>query len=323
MKILSKNHSSYPRVGDQYDQQKLRRAYNKYDKKKISLDELNSILDETVAEAVTEQLKSGCDFVTDGTIRSYDPVSHIAGKINGFQINGLLRFFDTNFYYRQPVAVSLPQYERPLASDEFEFVSNIASDKASAVLVGPYSLLKMSIIDGPLENYLPKMAEIYADEMKKLKGVGARLVQLEEPAILQNQDDFDLFKTTYDLMTTNASAPETLIALNFGDASGIVDKLAQLPVDGICFDFTYSPGLESRLGDFPMNIGLGIVDGRNTKMENLDDTVKLAERVINKISAEKVYITSSCGLEFLPRGRAYDKLKLCADIVRALRGGSK
>lgn len=333
MKIFSKNHSSYPRIGDSPEHQKLRRAYNQYDKKKISLVELNDILDSTVSEVIDEQLSCGCDFITDGMIRSYDPVSHIAGKIKGFEINGLLRFFDTNFYFRQPVVKSDLKYDKPLVADEFEFTKNKAGDKASVVLTGPYSLLKMSISRSPgrpnvvsksaFEKNLIELAEIYASEFKELKTRGAKLVQLEEPAILQNPDEFNLLKSVYDMMMKDKSTPETLVALYFGNAAPLVDKLTELQVDGICFDFTYSPGLENRLNGFPKNVGLGIVDGRNTKMENTSDATKFAEKIIKASSAEKVYITSSCGLEFLPRNSAHDKLKLCADIARVLRGDSR
>jgi len=54
MKILSKNHSSYSRVGIKPEQQKLRRAYNNLDKGKISPDKVAKILDSAVAEIIDE-----------------------------------------------------------------------------------------------------------------------------------------------------------------------------------------------------------------------------------------------------------------------------
>ena len=329
MKILSKNHSSYPRIGDKPGQQKLRRAYNQYDKKRISLEKLNDILNSTVSEIIDEQLSCGCDFITDGMIRSYDPVSHVASKIKGFGIDGLLRFFDTNFYFRQPVLKSSPRYYRPLVVDEFEFTKARAGDMASVVLMGPFSLLRMSILrpdaisNGTFQEDLYMLAEIYTHELEELNIKGAKLVQLEEPAILQHPDEFDLLKSVYDIMLKDKTIPETLMALYFGNVVPLVDKLWELQVDGVCFDFTYSPGLESRLNSFPKNVGLGIVDGRNTKLEDIDKVTRFAEKITSKISSEKVYITSSCGLEFLPRNKACDKLKLCADITRALSGREK
>ncbi len=320
MKILSKNHSSYPRVGSKPEQQKLRQAYNKLDKGNISRDEVARILDSTVTEIIDEQLASGCDIVTDGQIRCADPLSYIAGKIRGFEIAGLLRFFDTNFLYRQPKIVGDLNSIKPLLVDDFRFAKTIAKDKVSVIMFGPYSFLKMSIVENDFEGNLAKLTEIYIKEIGELKANGAELIQFDEPAILHNPDDFELFKSVYAKMIAQTVIPEILITLYFGDATPQIDNLADLPVDGICFDFTYSPGLDKALAGFSKNIGLGLIDGRNTKMEKPAEISRKAEAIINKIKSEKVYITTSCGLEFLPRDRAFNKLKLCADVAKTPTG---
>jgi 5-methyltetrahydropteroyltriglutamate--homocysteine methyltransferase len=321
MQIFSKNHSSYPRVGDRPEQQKLRRAYNQFDKRKITADEVAKILDETVTEIIEEQKSSGCDFITDGQIRTYDPLSSIAAKIKGFEITGLLRFFDTNFLYRQPKVVDKLQYVTPLVADDYSFIKELAGDKASAVMIGPYSLLKMSITDGKFIQEFESIAEIYAKELGELKARGAALVQLDEPAIIFNTKDFGLFQSLYKGLRETVDVPEILIALYFGNATPYVDQLAKVAVDGILFDFTYSPGLKDALKGFDKNIGLGILNGRNTRMEKPDKAIKEAESILKEVKSKNAYITSSCGLEFLPRNRAFDKLKLSAEITGRLRGG--
>ncbi|MCP4580158.1 MAG: hypothetical protein GY839_00970 [candidate division Zixibacteria bacterium] len=323
MKILSKNHSSYPRVGDKPELQKLRRAYNMLDKEKISESEVEKILDDTVSEVIEEQLSSGCDIVTDGQIRSSDPLSYIARKIDGFKITGLLRFFDTNFLYRQPKAVSGLTYKKSLIADDFQFLRGQVETKSSSVMIGPYSLLKMSIVNGDFEDCLANLADIYLKELIELKSKGAGLIQLDEPAILHNPDDIGLFKSVYDKIAAYDSRPEILIGLYFGNATSLLAKLNELPVDGYCFDFTYSPGLIDSLDGFSKNIGLGIIDARNTKMEILAEVASKADAILNNLKSAKVYITTSCGLEFLPRNRAFDKLNLCADVAKALTGGAK
>jgi len=321
MEIFSKNHSSYPRVGDKPEQQKLRRAYNQFDKKKITADEVARILDETVTEIVEEQKGSGCDYITDGQIRAYDPLSSIAAKIKGFEITGLLRFFDTNYLYRQPKIESGLQYTEPLVADDFSFAQKLAGGKTSAVMIGPYSLLKMSLTDGKFIREFESIAEIYARELKDLKARGATLVQLDEPAIIFNAKDFGLFQSLYKGLKESGDIPEILLALYFGNATPYIDELARVAADGILFDFTYSPGLKDALKGFDKNIGLGILNGRNTKMEKPDKLISEIESILKTVNSPKAYITTSCGLEFLPRNRAFDKLKLCADIAGKFRGG--
>lgn len=319
MNIYSKNHSSYPRVGDTPELQRLRKAYNMLDKGKITTSEVANILDETVELAISEQLESDCDFITDGQIRTFDPLSYLAGKIDGFEITGLLRFFDTNYLYRQPKVTGKLSTSIKLIVDDYLFTAEQADSKASAVMFGPYSLLKMSNCEHDFESRLEELIAIYAVELIALKEAGATLIQLDEPAIVHHPEDIALFKTTYGSLYDSTRMPRVLIAFYFGDITPHVDKFSDINADGLLFDFTYSPGLTDRLSGFDKNIGLGIIDGRNTKMENPDKTAKTAESILGKVKSENVYITSSCGLEFLPRNRAFDKLKLASETTLLLR----
>jgi 5-methyltetrahydropteroyltriglutamate--homocysteine methyltransferase len=165
------------------------------------------------------------------------------------------------------------------------------------------------------------LAAIYARELQELKSAGASLVQIDEPLIALNPQDFADFQAAVKTMAAGQNRPEILLGLYFADAAPLVDKLALLPVEGILFDFTYSKNLEAALTGFPKNLGLGLIDGRNTKIENVDELRKKADKTMASLKSQKLYITTSSGLEYLPRDRAFDKLKLTADFARALKGG--
>ena len=323
MKIFSKNHSSYPRVGDETKYQKLRRAYNQLDIGKITPSELAQILDDTIEEVVNEQQDTGCDLVTDGQIRAYDPLSYLAGKIDGFEITGLLRFFDTNYLYRQPKVIGKLTYKQSLITDDFVFIQKRVEEKSSAVLFGPYSLLKMSNCENGFESHLAEIFDIYVEEIKALEKAGAKVIQLDEPAVIHHPEDFDLITAGYKKLKAATNSVSILLAFYFGNATPQLAKINEIPADGFIFDFTYSPGLDQAIDGFDKDIGLGFIDSRNTKMERVDDAAKQAVKLLSKVKSDTAYITTSCGLEFLPRKRAFDKLKLCADVAGILRGGSK
>jgi 5-methyltetrahydropteroyltriglutamate--homocysteine methyltransferase len=322
MKIVSKVHSSYPRIGDKPEQQKLRRAFHQLDKKKIDPAQLETVMSQKIAEIIDEQLKSGCDLVTDGQVRAYDPVSHIASRISGFEIGGLLRYFDTNFYYRQPKISSMPMYSKSIMKDEFTFCQKTAGAKATCSILGPYSLLKLSICEIDFEEALIALAEIYANEIRELASMGVGLIQIEEPVITQNPQDIKLLQKYLKIISMGRH-PEMLLGLYFADAAPMIDKLLDLPVAGILFDLTYSKNLMEALKGFPKNLGLGLIDGRNTKMETMDELKAKSEKLLASLGNQTVYIATSSGLEYLPRDRAFDKLKLTADFANILNGGRK
>jgi 5-methyltetrahydropteroyltriglutamate--homocysteine methyltransferase len=69
-----------------------------------------------------------------------------------------------------------------------------------------------------------------------------------------------------------------------------------------------------------MPLAFGVLDGRNTKLENAGQIAKAIEPIIKKSSVSDYQITTSCGLEFLPRQYAIRKLELTAQIAKLLNG---
>src|SRR5580704_189702 len=90
------NTSSYPRIGDGHELQILRRAIASLDRGERNTADLLDAENEMTRRAIADQLKAGLDVITDGQIRWYDPISHIASKLSNVKIVGLQRFFDTN-----------------------------------------------------------------------------------------------------------------------------------------------------------------------------------------------------------------------------------
>src|SRR5438093_2120587 len=145
MHLTLANHGSYPRIGDSAEEQLLRRTIAQREKGEKTGEDLRAAEDHMTELALREQIDAGLDVVTDGLIRWYDPVSHLAGKLAGIRIAGLLRFFDTNFYFRQPAVHSRIERKQSLVVDEFLFAEGKSSRPVKAVLTGPYTLARLSI----------------------------------------------------------------------------------------------------------------------------------------------------------------------------------
>ena len=63
-------------------------------------------------------------------------------------------------------------------------------------------------------------------------------------------------------------------------------------------------------------LGFGIIDARNTRMEPVEEIAEQIQRVSEFVPAERLYVNPSCGLEYLPREVAFEKLKRLAEGVR-------
>ena len=326
MELVLANHSSYPRIGESGEFQSLRRTIAAWEKgEKTDLD-LSAAEDRMTDLALCDQAEAGLDVVTDGQIRWYDPVSHLAGKLQGIRINGLLRFFDTNFYFRQPVVESEIRRTRPLVVEEFVFAKKQSARPVKPVLTGPYTLARLSIENedkpGGFEKALEGYAAALAEEVAALAAAGATLIQVDEPALLKNPADFHYVEQGLATLAARKGAAQLALALYFGDPAPLYGRLQTLPVDVLNLDFTYSPRLVETIAasGASKTLALGLVDGRNTRLEDPASVSRQLERIVSSLGAGRVYLSPSCGLEYLPRDRALSKLGHLATIRKTFWG---
>jgi 5-methyltetrahydropteroyltriglutamate--homocysteine methyltransferase len=322
MELILANHSSYPRIGDGGDYQLLRRTIAQRDKGEKTDEEVRRAEDRLTELALQEQVEAGLEVVTDGQIRWYDPISHLAGKLAGVRINGLLRLFDTNFYFRQPVVSSKPQRTKPLVVEEFRFAQARSSRPVKSVLTGPYTLARYSIEESDGAGGFARLFDGYtaalAAEVAALAEAGATLIQLEEPALLRHPGDFSLVEQSVTALALSKGAAQLALVVQFGDPAPVYDQLQTLPVDILGLDFTYNPDLVKTVAARGASkvLALGLVDGRNTKLEDASTLARDLEQIAQGTGASRAYLTPSCGLEYLPRDRARLKLKHLGIIKR-------
>jgi 5-methyltetrahydropteroyltriglutamate--homocysteine methyltransferase len=324
MDVVLQNHSSYPRVGDKPGQQRLRRALAARERAEIDAAEFAAIERAAIDESIHEQEHAGLDIVTDGQIRWYDPISHVMGAFDGVRINGLLRYFDTNFYFRQPVVQAALQRRRPIAGEDFRLATLAARVAVKPVLPGPYTLARLSVIESGAYASVAALAhalsESLAAEVAELARAGARVIQLEEPAILAHPEDIRLLREILEPLWLARGAAQLVVATYFGDAEPLYAQLNSLPADVLALDFTYSPRLAETIAGVGASkiLALGLVDGRNSRLEQPQAIAEQVDTLLRHYTLDAVHLLPSCGLEYLPRERARAKLDVLAGARRLL-----
>lgn len=307
MRLIVANHSSYPRIGDKPEQQKLRQALAAQEKHH-SAAHPEEAYRRAAEEAMEEQARAGAEIITDGLVRWDDPVSRFAGRLSGAAPGKLRRFFDTDFYYRQPVFKSAdPRRRKPFVLEEFKAAFPRAT---KAVLTGPYTLGALSSSRDP-KALMKACAEALAAEVGALAEAGAAWIQIDEPALTRSPKDAGLVAQLLEPLAARRGAAKLALAVYFGPVAPLYDKLCFFPVDALVLDFTADREALTRkllARGAPKALGLGVVDGRNARLEKLPDVLEELERLRPVLKAPENFLMPSCGLEFLPRDKAYEKL---------------
>jgi len=301
----------------------LRQSISQFDNGKETDEAVRAAEDDLTRAAIAEQVSSGLDLVTDGQVRWHDPISHLAGQLENVSLNGLQRFFDTNFYLRQPVVDGPVVWLRPVLRPEFEMASRESSKPVKQVLTGAYTLARHSIVEYvPYQKDFAQLVldynEAVAKEVSQLAEAGASVIQIDEPSILKEpaHADWDLLEKTLIRLSAAKGKARLVLATYFGDATPVLHHLLSMPADVVALDFTCNPRLADQVAAAKpaKPLGLGLLDGRNPELEDPATVLAMLESLLPKIRATECYLNPSSGLEYLPRDRALAKLKLLVGI---------
>ncbi|MCG3204813.1 MAG: 5-methyltetrahydropteroyltriglutamate--homocysteine methyltransferase [Elusimicrobia bacterium] len=314
---------SLPRIGEGTDLQRHKRGTTHYERKEISAHAYRDVEESVILELIREQELIGLDEVTDGLVRWEDPISHFCFKLKGFERGGLRRYFDTNFYFRSPLIASRPRGSTPFLVKEFSYAKSITHKNVRPVLTGPLTLAHHthSTLKGysKAKDRMIFFSEIIAQEVKALNDAGALRIQIDEPALAQNNSDLRMALQCLEKINAKRGQAKIILAFPFFSINSLADKLKSIPVQGFNFDLTALP-LISPKKLIPLakdrEMGLGVVSALNTKLETLEDLRSLIEPWTPHFPF--LCLTPSSGLEFLPRSCAFEKLKRLNDLKFAL-----
>src|SRR5207244_13616801 len=104
----------------------------------------------------------------------------------------------------------------------------------------------------------------------------------------------------------------------FGVAAPTCHALVALPVatSGLDFVSGRDNGGAVKSVRFDKKLGAGIVDGRNTRIESLEQIEESIRRLSESVPLADIYVNPSCGLEYLPRETAFETLKRMVEGAR-------
>ena len=165
-------------------------------------------------------------------------------------------------------------------------------------------------------------AEALRPEVEALAKAGCKHIQVNDPVIVFNKGDYAIFAAALTRLLDGLSGAETGVYTWFGDCGGILDKMQSLPVDVIGLDFAVGVGNWDALKGvkFAKKLAAGVVNGRNTRLESAREVSDAIKRLEGVVAPERLYVNPSCGLEYVPRETAFEKLKIMVEGAHQAEG---
>jgi len=318
---------NFPKVADRGYGTSVINALNQWQQQQLSDDGLEQAFREVTRQVIAEQERIGIDLLSDGQIRWEDLVTPLVRKLQGFEINGLERFFDNNVYYRRPIVTKTPVRRDPIFLSDFLFARSCTSRPVKVVLPGPYTtaVLSEDRYYKKLQPFLRSLAEILNEEAQTLAKAGAAFIQFDEPALGFGKPPLKDALEALEIATRGISATR-ILATYFGTLSKeTLQALQRAPVEVIGVDVASDPKMISAIKHVKWTkaLALGCVDARNTKLESVTELHVLFDVASKLVPEDRLYVNPSCGLEFLPYAQAKQKLQRLVEAARQYRRGRR
>ena len=156
--------------------------------------------------------------------------------------------------------------------------------------------------------------------LEKLAAAGASWVQVDEPILVTDKakELSNEFKETYELFHKSVPSLSILLATYFGRLEDNIDFVKELPIAGLHIDLDRAPEqLEpvlSAISSTKIGLSLGLVSGRNIWKTDLAAALKLAQKAVDSIGADRVQVATSSSLLHTPITTANEK-KLKPEVL--------
>jgi 5-methyltetrahydropteroyltriglutamate--homocysteine methyltransferase len=246
------------------------------------------------AELVRVQEEAGLDLLADGMLTWQDLFRPLVEASAGLTARPLVRFLDTNTFYRAVLVDAEPRLQRPLPAPE------LPSGRWLATLPSPYAFSRAADLEVSAEalaaNVLAPQIEAYAE-------AGAALIVLAEPFLTREPSGLPA------LVAALAQLPRPVplaLHLPFGDAAPLLSELAEAGVAGIGVDFYATAADAVPEGLEPMLLA-GVVDSRNSRLEDATELAEFAEHLRDRVAGELVLVPNG-DLQFVSEAIARQKV---------------
>jgi len=326
----------FPRIGEQRE---LKKALEGYWAGKISQEELKQTASDLRKRHWTYQKNAGINLISINDFSYYDNMIDAMTMLNAIpekykdiencmdryfaiargnathKAMEMTKWFNTNYHYIVPELNIDMDFKASIdkIKQEYEEIKYLGiTPKVN--FIGLITFVKLSkLINSNEDEIIEKLLPVYEDLKKQIRELDENLIiQFEESYFVTNptQKDLETLKKVYDKLGDD----KVYVATYFEHSSEANEILATTPIRGMLLDFVH--GKENSIKpliEANKEIGIGIVNGRNVWVNDIEKSVEFLNGIAQNYDKSKILVGSSCSLLHVPYTLKYET-KMDEDI---------
>jgi 5-methyltetrahydropteroyltriglutamate--homocysteine methyltransferase len=293
---------------------------------------LEEAQDDATRLAVWDMERAGVDVVSDGEMRRESYSNRFATALEGIDVDEPGVALDrTGHENPVPRVVGPVRRARPVEVRDVEFLRAITGRRIKITVPGPFTMTQQAQNDhyGSDRDLALAYAEAVNEELRDLRAAGADVVQVDEPYLQARPEPAREYALEAINRALDGIEGDTVLHTCFGYAHIVHDRPSGYPflreLEGCAATHlsleAAQPDLDPEvLRELPSKvILLGVLDLGSGEAESPEVVAERIRRALEVVPPERLVVAPDCGMKYLSRQLAFDKLRAMVDGARLVR----
>ena len=300
---------------------------------RVPEDLLEQAQDDATVVAIRDMERAGIDIISDGEIRRESYSNRFATALDGVDNHNPGVIKDRNGNETQvPRVVGPIRRVRPVELRDMQFLRRNTDRPAKITLPGPFTMAQQARNEHyrDLEELAMDYAEAVNAEAHDLQAAGADVIQLDEPWLRNDPEAAKRYAVPAINRALHGLTVPTALHLCFGYAAVVkhqkptgysfLPQLAGTTAQQISIEAA-QPKLDlGVLSDLAgKTIILGVLDLADPGVDTIEQVTARIRAGLDRVPAERLILAPDCGMKYLPRHTAFNKLCMLTASARAVR----
>jgi len=294
---------------------------------------LEQAQDDATLLAIRDMERAGIDIITDGEIRRESYSNHFANALQGIdRANPGVVVGRTGQPTVVPRVTGRVRRERPVEVRDVAFLRANTDRAVKITLPGPFTMTRQAKNDFYADDaeLAMDLAAALNEEIRDLKAAGADVIQLDEPWMQAFPDEARRYAIHAINRALEGVEGTTVVHLCFGYAAMVgndkpsgysfLPELSNAAAEQISIEAA-QPKLDLGILKDLSNktVMVGVLDLGSPEVETPEMVAQRLRAAIRVLPPERVVAAPDCGMKYLPRERAFGKLKALAEGAAIVR----
>jgi 5-methyltetrahydropteroyltriglutamate--homocysteine methyltransferase len=294
---------------------------------------LEEAQDDATLVAIRDMERAGIDTITDGEIRRESYSNRFATALEGVDAENPATIHTRGGEARTvPRIVGPVRWREAVEVRDIEFLRANTDRAVKITLPGPFTMAQQASNEAydDFDELVMDLAAAVNAEARALERAGADVIQLDEPWLRNDPSGARRIAVAAIDRALQGLTVTTAVHLCFGYAALMGDKtgnrydflgeLSDSVADQVSVEAAQprlDPGQLAELS--PKVVVLGVLDLGDSQVETPDQVADRIRAALAHVPAERLVPAPDCGMKYLPRDRAFAKLRALAAGVAQVR----